>query len=388
MALIGSLQRAMTVHEVQTAYLSTISSTIADGGYGFYVLDPSDLRPTSVVATVPDRFLAHYEEEGRQDDPVLDAAVADGAVATSSRLPAGRPWKSSRVYGVLQEAGFGHSLEAPVLVDGDVAATLNIARPVDTSPFSRGDAHCMSVIADHVGAALTRARRYQQISDEALVLADALDAADQPIVVTTIDGQLIYSNRMAGRRLPDCPATYLQRGEPVLVEALEQLRGVNRRVVTVFEHRPECENSEGCEFGNCTEAHLRTSGFLAVKAVRLRSRADAVVAFLSHRPEHGGGLPDHSLPLSPRERQIADMVSKGLTNRQIAALSYVSENTVKQHLKHIFSKMNVSSRAELVQAVWATNRGEANGDPARERTAASADRRPRGCRSSGPGPGA
>ena len=212
MALIGSLQRAMSVHEVQTAYVSAIASTVAGGGHGFYVLDPSDLRPTSVVATVPDRFLAHYEEEGRQDDPVLDAAVADGAVVTSSRLPAGRPWKCSRVYEVLQEAGFGHSLEAAVLVDGDVTSTLNIARPADASPFSRGEARCMSVIADQVGAALTRARRYQQISDEALLLADALDAADQPIVVTTIEGQLIYSNRMAGRRLPDCPATYLQRG--------------------------------------------------------------------------------------------------------------------------------------------------------------------------------
>ena len=388
MALIGSLQRAMTVHEVQTAYLATIGNTVADGGHGFYVLDPSDLRPTSVVATVPDRFLAHYEEEGRCDDPVLDAAVTQGSVVTSSRLPSGRPWKSSGVYGVLCAAGFGHSLEAPVLVDGDVAATLNVARPVDASPFSRGDACSMSVIADHVGAALTRARRYQQISDEALVLADALDAADQPIVVTTIDGQLIYSNRMAGRRLPDCPATYLQRGEPVLVEALEQLRGVNRRVVTVFERRAECENGEGCEFGECTEAHLRTSGFLAVKAVRLRSRADAVVAFLSHRPEYGGGLPDHPLPLSPRERQIADMVSKGLTNRQIAALSYVSENTVKQHLKHIFSKMNVSSRAELVQAVWATTSGEANDTPARGHRAPSPDHCPPGCGSSGPAPGA
>jgi DNA-binding NarL/FixJ family response regulator len=165
-------------------------------------------------------------------------------------------------------------------------------------------------------------------------------------------------------------AVVAQVGSAVVggTDALEQLRGVNRRVVTVFEHRPECEKAEGCEFGSCTEAHLRTSGFLAVKAVRLRSRADAVVAFLSHRPEHGGGLPDHSLPLSARERQIADMVSKGLTNRQIAALSYVSENTVKQHLKHIFSKMNVSSRAELVQAVWATHRGEQSGEPGCEIT--------------------
>jgi DNA-binding NarL/FixJ family response regulator len=58
------------------------------------------------------------------------------------------------------------------------------------------------------------------------------------------------------------------------------------------------------------------------------------------------------------------MVSSGLTNRQIAELSYVSENTIKQHMKRIFGKMNVSSRAELVQAVWRSSRGNADSDAA------------------------
>jgi DNA-binding CsgD family transcriptional regulator/PAS domain-containing protein len=364
LALTGSLQRAVTAHQVQTAYLAGISEAVGACGHGFYVLDPSDLRPSSVVATVPDRFLDHYEEAGRQDDPVLDAAVEGRIVADSSRLSKSRPWQRSAAFRVLQDAGFAHSLEAPVLIDGDLAATLNMARATDAKPFSRHDVNTMHVVADQVGAALTRARRYEQLAGEALVLADALDAAPQPIVVITIEGQLIYSNRLAGRPLPDCPATYIERGEAVLTEALAQLRKANRRVVTVSEHREDCSHGEGCELGSCIATRGGANGFFSVKAVRLRSRDDAVVAFLSHRPQRASGLPDHALPLSQRERQIADMVSSGLTNRQIAELSYVSENTIKQHMKRIFGKMNVSSRAELVQAVWRSSRGNADSDAA------------------------
>ena len=95
MALISSLQRAVTAHEVQTAYLAAIPGAVPAGGHGFYVLDPHDQRPKSVVATVPDRMLEHYEEEGRRDDPVLDTAVARRTVADSSRLPTGRPGSTS-----------------------------------------------------------------------------------------------------------------------------------------------------------------------------------------------------------------------------------------------------------------------------------------------------
>jgi DNA-binding CsgD family transcriptional regulator len=52
--------------------------------------------------------------------------------------------------------------------------------------------------------------------------------------------------------------------------------------------------------------------------------------------------------LTPRERQIADLVAEGLTNTQIGKLLWITENSVKQALKRIFRKLEISSRAELV----------------------------------------
>lgn len=52
--------------------------------------------------------------------------------------------------------------------------------------------------------------------------------------------------------------------------------------------------------------------------------------------------------LTPRELQIAELVAQGLTNAQIGATLWITENSVKQALKRMFRKLEVSSRAEMV----------------------------------------
>jgi NarL family two-component system response regulator YdfI len=50
--------------------------------------------------------------------------------------------------------------------------------------------------------------------------------------------------------------------------------------------------------------------------------------------------------LSPRETEILVLVSRGLENKQIATELGISEATVKTHLKGVFNRLDVSSRAE------------------------------------------
>ncbi|MEM9485730.1 MAG: LuxR C-terminal-related transcriptional regulator [Cyanobacteria bacterium P01_F01_bin.116] len=52
--------------------------------------------------------------------------------------------------------------------------------------------------------------------------------------------------------------------------------------------------------------------------------------------------------LTPRESQIAELVAQGLTNKEIGAELWITENSVKQALKRMFRKLKVSSRAEMV----------------------------------------
>lgn len=52
--------------------------------------------------------------------------------------------------------------------------------------------------------------------------------------------------------------------------------------------------------------------------------------------------------LTPREMQIANLVAKGLTNADIGRDLWITKNTVKQALKKMFIKLEVSSRTEMV----------------------------------------
>jgi DNA-binding CsgD family transcriptional regulator len=53
--------------------------------------------------------------------------------------------------------------------------------------------------------------------------------------------------------------------------------------------------------------------------------------------------------LTPAERQVAQLVTEGRTNREIAEQLFVSPHTVSAHLRHIFDKIGVKSRVELTR---------------------------------------
>lgn len=54
--------------------------------------------------------------------------------------------------------------------------------------------------------------------------------------------------------------------------------------------------------------------------------------------------------LSNREAEVAELVTQGLSNKEVANRLFVTEKTVKFHLTNIYKKMNVKSRAQLI--VW------------------------------------
>lgn len=56
-------------------------------------------------------------------------------------------------------------------------------------------------------------------------------------------------------------------------------------------------------------------------------------------------------PLTAREQEVLEWILSGRSNREIAASLFISESTVKTHARNIFSKYNVTSRAELISTL-------------------------------------
>jgi predicted ATPase/DNA-binding CsgD family transcriptional regulator len=58
--------------------------------------------------------------------------------------------------------------------------------------------------------------------------------------------------------------------------------------------------------------------------------------------------------LTFREAEIADLAARGMSNRQIAEHLFISKRTVDAHLDHIYAKLGISSRVELLNALQLT----------------------------------
>ena len=114
------------------------------------------------------------------------------------------------------------------------------------------------------------------------------------------------------------------RGQPPLSPAIA------RRLLTHFRHGPT------------DEAHAFDSGFMPAASLTTSKPVPIVKQ------------PDHER-LTPRESEVLTYLSKGFTIKEIASLMGIKWFTVNDHIKSIYKKLNVSSRAEA--AVLASKQG-------------------------------
>jgi DNA-binding CsgD family transcriptional regulator len=83
--------------------------------------------------------------------------------------------------------------------------------------------------------------------------------------------------------------------------------------------------------------------------VLLDTEVDGVRCLLVHlEPAPGAATPREKIVLSPREEEIARMVAAGYPNKTIAAVLDISSWTVGTHLRRVFAKLGVGSRAAMV----------------------------------------
>jgi DNA-binding CsgD family transcriptional regulator len=75
-----------------------------------------------------------------------------------------------------------------------------------------------------------------------------------------------------------------------------------------------------------------------------------MVPFTERIEQLRGGVGVSPSPLSARELQVARLVARGLTNKQIGETLFVSERTAENHVQHILLKLGFSNRSQV--AVW------------------------------------
>ncbi len=103
--------------------------------------------------------------------------------------------------------------------------------------------------------------------------------------------------------------------------------------------------------------HLRAAldAFDEIDAVPWSERAHAELRATGERVPPRAR--DEREQLTPQELQIATLVAQGLTNREIGAQIFLSPKTVEYHLTHVYRKLDIHSRVELIRQ-FAADRAE------------------------------
>jgi DNA-binding NarL/FixJ family response regulator len=81
-----------------------------------------------------------------------------------------------------------------------------------------------------------------------------------------------------------------------------------------------------------------------VRSLVRRAGDQDLAEFLGHPVS---ATSDARLKLTPRERDVYELMVQGLKNREIARLLYIEESTVKVHAHHIYDKLGIRSRTAL-----------------------------------------
>ena len=254
-------------------------------------------------------------------------------VSTLHRATRGRAGGSIRYREVLAPSGLGRELRAVLRDRTSVWGGLVLLRESDRDDFSDAE---LAFVAD-VSADLARGIR------RSLVLSE-MRHRDSPRVPGMVlldlagdDVAVQLSTGAAQHWLADVPDDRLgPSGLPVAAVSL----AMRARA------RPEEPVS--------ARLRSRTGRWLTMHAEVLEPGPPARVALVVEptRPHELAEVVAAAYGLSPREREVARLVVSGHSNRDIAETLWLSPWTVQDHLKSIFAKLDVGTRAEMTSRMF------------------------------------
>jgi PAS domain S-box-containing protein len=174
-----------------------------------------------------------------------------------------------------------------------------------------------------------------------------VDSLAIPASLHDVEGRFVRVNEAAERASGKSNAEWLGRHftEPLPPEARESVAEHFRRAV---------ERGEPADFET---VFVDGSGQLrGVRAQHLPLRAgDAIVgvlilAFDPRRPPSGPIGLEPQPRLTPRQREILGLIAAGLSTSEIATQLTISRETVRNHLRSLFSELHVHTRLEAIAA--------------------------------------
>lgn len=318
---------------LQRQVVSLLSGAVAFDRWCGLVLDPATLFATGGYhhEGLPEALIPRLLElEAGGEDVNLMPALADTAsgVSTIDRVTRGATATSGRYRDVLEPAGLGRELRAVLRDRTSAWGALILLRDTKSSDFSDDELALMSRCSDIVARGIRRCLLLSELSHR-----DAVDVPGMALISINGDRVEVELATAAARNwLKGVEDGVLgETGLPVAAASL------------ALRARAEPTSSAS------TRLRARDGNWLTLHAELLESGPPARISLVIEptRPHELAEVIAAAYGLTERERDIARLVVAGQSNKEVAATLWLSPWTVQDHLKNIFAKLGVHSRAEL-----------------------------------------
>jgi ATP/maltotriose-dependent transcriptional regulator MalT len=129
-----------------------------------------------------------------------------------------------------------------------------------------------------------------------------------------------------------------------------------RQAEELFGARARAQGTRALASALQTAAQLRCAPLESSLRMLARHAGVSPVDLETTATETDAGAPDSlPVPLTPRERDVLQILTQGFSNQQIARRLFISESTVSVHVSHVIAKLGVANRLQAAAAAHRLN---------------------------------
>ena len=261
-----------------------------------------------------------------------------------SEATGGKPERALRYRELLVHLGFRHELRGVFALDGKLWGCVTTMREASSPDFDIREIALFHRIAPHLAAGLKTAALHSD------ALAEPAGDNAPGVLVLDYKGRVLQHTWAAERWLRDLEDLRpgWQEGES-LPWAVLSVAGALRQALGTSTDRDR--NSVPRLL-----TRTRSGRWLALHGAKSEPRpergSETMIVIEPAEPREVSWLRTSAYGLSDREREVVDLVVRGLSTKQISRTLFISEYTVQDHLSNVFDKVGVRGRRALVKRLY------------------------------------
>jgi DNA-binding CsgD family transcriptional regulator len=262
-----------------------------------------------------------------------------------SETTGGRLERALRYRELMVPLGFRHELRGVFALDGEMWGSISANREPASPDFDARDLSFFHRIAPHLAAGLKAAT----LHSKALAEPDE-DTAIPGVLVLDDKGRIVQHTWAAERwlqELEDLGRSW-QEGEG-LPSAVWSVVGALHRALSPGSDRDQNGVPR-------LLVRTRSGRWLALQGARTEPRPDrrseTMIVIEPAGAHEVAWLRTSAYGLTEREREVVDLVVRGLATKEISKTLYISEYTIQEHLSNVFDKVGARGRHALVKRLY------------------------------------